>query len=262
MEGEEAWPRALEPVLATRTSRPVEVINAGVDGRWMDEYYLELKDRTLVLDPDVVLLGFFIGNDIDGEDARTHAWSAVDARGRPLRIDAPDRCVDRGYRVQCVPQLRWRFPIIRNSHLAQLLFGAGRAIGEWWAPPQDAQEAIFAPQYEAETQRIVERVEDLFVAMNELCRAHGARFLVVMIAARADRSAAGGRAGPRDWKKPQRLFSAFFTARGIPFIDLLPVLRAAQAEGRRTFASTPTGRCAGTSWRRARSRTISNAPTS
>ena len=127
VEGEEAWPRALEPVLATRTSRPVEVINAGVDGRWMDEYYLELKDRTLALDPDVVLLGFFIGNDIDGEDARTHDWSAVDARGRPLRIDAPDRCVDRGYRVQCVPQLRWRFPIIRNSHVAQLLFGAGES---------------------------------------------------------------------------------------------------------------------------------------
>ena len=40
-----------------------------------------------------------------------------------------------------------------------------------------------------------------------------------------------GRGGRRDWEKPQRLFAAFFTAQGIPFIDLLPVLRAAQAEG-------------------------------
>jgi hypothetical protein len=231
VESEEAWPHVLERELAAPASRPVEVINAGVNARWVDEYYLELKLRTLALDPDVVIVGFFIGNDIDAEDAHIHVWRQVDARGRPLRIDIPDQVVQDGFVVHREPELRWRFPVLRNSHAAQLLFGAWRGISELWSPRQPGEAAMYEPVYTADTEQIVARVQDLLVAMAELCRLHGARFLVVMIPTRQQVNPELRR-GPswRDWEKPQRVVAAFFAQSGISFIDLLPVLRAASAE--------------------------------
>jgi len=230
VEGEEAWPHVLERVRAERTSGPVEVINAGVDGRWVDEYYLELTRRGLALDPDVVVVGFFIGNDIDGEDARNHVWRSVDAQGRPLTIDASNYVVDHGYRVRNPPELRWEYPVIRNSHVAQLLFGAWKGISDRWGPTPVGEDTMYAPVYEPETERAVKTVEDLFVAMAEACRAHGVQFLVVMIPTRKQASAEPhATVDGLDLEKPQRTFAAFFTEHGIPYIDLLPALRAAAA---------------------------------
>ena len=230
VEEEAAWPRVLERALAGRQQRRVEVINAGVPGRWVDEYYLELKRRSLPLDPDLVIVGFFIGNDIDDDDAATHIWSEVDERGRPLKIDRPAERIEGGYRMMRVLKPRWRVPVVRNSHVAQLVYDGGKALVQLWRPPALNGERLFAAQYAAETQRAVERVEDLFAAMAGLCRAHGATFLVVMIPTREQvprELAIGG--SPRDWEKPQRLFAEFFTREGIAFIDLLPVLRGAAA---------------------------------
>ena len=228
VEEQETWPRALERALAGQAPRRIEVINAGVPGRWVDEYYLELKRRSLPLDPDVVIVGLFIGNDIDGDDATTHIWSEVDERGRPLRIDRPAERIERGYRVMRVLKARWRFPVIRNSHVAQLFYDGGKALAQLWRPSAIDGETMFAAQYTPETERAVERVEDLFVAMAELCRAHGAKLLVVMIPTREQvKPELVDGSVPRDWEKPQRLFAAFFAREGIPYVDLIPVLREA-----------------------------------
>ena len=48
-----------------------EVINTGVSGWGTDQQYLYLKQEGLAFDPDIVVLAFFIGNDVDNNVAAT-----------------------------------------------------------------------------------------------------------------------------------------------------------------------------------------------
>ena len=235
VEGEEAYPRLLEGLLDSDYAGRIEVINAGVPGRYVDEYYLELKERGLPLEPDLVLVGFFVGNDIDGPDARTHVWSRVDADGRPLQIDRLDARVEDGNLIRRVKRARWRLPVVRNSHVAQLLYETGRGIVHWIRTPRLKEDSIYQLGYAQATQDVVVRVQDLFLAMAEVSRQQGAEFLVVMIPAREQVYLSQWNGSERfDWSKPQRIFADFFTAHGIRFVDLLPLLRDASV-GERVY---------------------------
>lgn len=227
VEGEEAYPRVLEQLLKTDAGEKVEVINAGVPARYVDEYYLELRERGLALEPDVVIVGFFVGNDIDGIGALGNVWTKVDENGLPLEIDRPDR-VDDGYLVRRVSRRRWYLPVIRNSHIAQLLYETGRTIHQLVDPPRLKVDSIYEPIYDHATEQLVERVEELFLVMAQVTRESGAEFLVVMIPAREQVYAGRWQGGERfDWDKPQRIFTKFFTDADISFIDLLPFFGAA-----------------------------------
>jgi lysophospholipase L1-like esterase len=228
VEGEEAYPRVLERLLDARVPDGVEVVNAGVPGRWVDEYYLELRERSLRLGPALVVVGLFVGNDIDGEDARTHVWREVDEQGRPLRIDVEDARVEEGYRVQRVRKARWSLPVIRDSHLAQLVFDAARAVRDEIETPRLKEAAVFAPRYAPETEAALARVEDLLLAMRDLCTSHGARLLIVLIPLR-EQVYPERRRGHEDldWDKPQRLLGEFLDRNAIAWLDLRPALAAA-----------------------------------
>jgi hypothetical protein len=229
VEGEEAYPRVLERLLAERGER-AQVVNAGVPGRWVDEYYLELRERSLALAPDLVVLGFFVGNDIDGEDARTHVWRERDEHGGPLRIDVDDVRVEEGYRVQKVKKPRWSLPVVRDSHLAQLVIDAARSFGAEIGTPRLKEEDVFRPTYSPETEEALSRVEDLLVAIRDVCREHGADLLVVIIPMRQQVYPAERRGHEDlDWDKPQRLVEDFLTRNGVAWLDLRPALVAASS---------------------------------
>lgn len=231
VEASEAWPLAVERAFAARSGLTTQVLNAGVPGRWMDEYYLELAERSLALDPDVVLLGFFVGNDVDGSDAREHIWTRIDEKGLPLAVDVPGLRVEDGLRVKSKQKTRWRLPIVRDSHVAQLFYDGGRAIVEAWHPSPLAEDIVYTPEDTPESKAVVARVERLLLAIAELCRKHGARLLVVMIPTREQlhqELAPDDR--PRDWEKPQRHFTAFLERSGIPYLDLRPGLEAVRDE--------------------------------
>jgi hypothetical protein len=231
VEAEEAWPRAVQRAFAERSGLSTEVINAGVPGRWMDEYYLEIANRSLALDPDVVLLGFFVGNDVDGSDAREHVWSRVDEKGLPLAVEVPGLRVENGLRVKAKVKNRWRIPVVRHSHVAQLFFDGGRAIGEIFFPSPLAEDIVYEPEDSPETKSVVARVERLLLAIAEICREHGAQLLVVMIPTREQiHPELAPDDEPRDWEKPQRHFRAFLDRQEIAFLDLLPLLRPRRDE--------------------------------
>lgn len=60
---EEAYPKVLERLLNARSARPVEVVNAGVGG-WEPFMYVQYYDYYgRQFHPDLVLVGFFVGND-------------------------------------------------------------------------------------------------------------------------------------------------------------------------------------------------------
>ncbi len=63
VEQESAYPQVLERVLARETTRPVEVINAGVGGWDPFQYAQYFAREGFRFEPDLVLVGFFVGND-------------------------------------------------------------------------------------------------------------------------------------------------------------------------------------------------------
>jgi len=122
----ESYPDQLESLLQKKfnTDR-VEVINAGFAACYYpDTYYLYLKERGLALKPDVVLIGFFIGNDIDHDMVDEHAWTRTDGEGLPLCIDGVYIKIEDGHCVAKQKRRRYRLPVVRHSHLAQLLASA------------------------------------------------------------------------------------------------------------------------------------------
>lgn len=63
---EDGWPAVLEEMLGSANpDLDVQVLNAGVPGYGTDEALAFLRARGAPLDPDVVIVGFFAGNDFD-----------------------------------------------------------------------------------------------------------------------------------------------------------------------------------------------------
>jgi len=226
VEGEQAYPRRLETELASRTEAAVEVINAGVPGRWVDEYYLELEERSLALAPDLVLVGLYIKNDLDGRDAESHLWPRVDEQGLPLQVRVPELRVDDGFLSRADRKLRWRLPVVRDSHVAQLFFDGLRAAGGLFKIYYPKNHLMYAPVYADRTQEALAKVRLLLVAMARSTREAGARFAVLLIPAREqvlpDRYPAPD---GLDYDRPQQVVGEMLRAEGIPYLDLLPALR-------------------------------------
>lgn len=99
-----------------------EVINAGYMAAFSpDSYYLYLKEKGLKLQPNLVLLGFFIWNDIS--DLKETVWLSADEQGLPTRILSQFRTVDsEGRLTQTTAKHRYQYPLLRNSQIFQLLY--------------------------------------------------------------------------------------------------------------------------------------------
>ena len=72
VRADEAYPKALERLLA-RPGRPVEVLNLGVPGYNTAQELALLRRAGAELDPDLVLLGCYVGNDLSGNLERRQA---------------------------------------------------------------------------------------------------------------------------------------------------------------------------------------------
>jgi lysophospholipase L1-like esterase len=192
VEEPDTYPRVLERELNKdgngNVSLPIEVVNAGVPTWWTDAYYLYLKERGLALEPDLILLGLFMGNDIDARDARRAIWPQVDADGLPLQTSTVHVRVENGHLVRVKRRARWRIPILRNSHVFQLLYTARRNLRRVQRPRIQSL-SLYQSVYTQQTNTLIEKVKKLIVAMASLSRQRGAQFAVVMLPERQQISA-------------------------------------------------------------------------
>ncbi len=102
--------------------RKVEVINAGfASGLSPDTYYPYLKTKGLKLQPDIVFVNLFLGNDIT--DLFENDWPQVDDLGLPQKVTSKEREIDgQGRLVFRQMDWKYRIPIIRNMHMGILAF--------------------------------------------------------------------------------------------------------------------------------------------
>jgi N-acetylglucosaminyldiphosphoundecaprenol N-acetyl-beta-D-mannosaminyltransferase len=191
---ERTWVRRLEAQLGER----FEVINAGVPGysTWQELAYLE--EEGLALAPEVVLLGFFLGNDIT--DNAEPSLPVEVREGQLISTQGRDGILPFG----------WRLFLARHSHLYHLAWPlqrawrSGRPAGP---PPADAA------QVEAGW-----RATGLLMGrLARICATRGIRPIIVLIPERAHLEA-------RPERDARRL-AALCRQAGLDVIDLLDHLR-------------------------------------
>jgi len=229
VENEFTYPAVLEELLRDPLGKPVEVINAGVSGRWVDEYYLDFKRRGVALKPDIVLVGIYIRNDLDGPDARDHSWPRVDDEGLPLAIQLKATRIEDGYEVGAIRKSRWKLSLFRDSHVAQLLYDGGKIIDQQIRGRSVKNAHLYENRYAPEAADAIARVHLLLRGMKRLAEANGAHFVELLFPGR-DQVYPGGydALSGLDLEKPQRELRSFLDREEIDYLDLLPALRAAR----------------------------------
>ncbi len=98
----------------------IETINAGFTAAGPSGYYLSLKLDGMNLDPDIVVVGFYLGNDILSR--KDVEWVKVDAQGLPDIVRSKTSYIDPTgqLRVKQLP-LQYHIPYLRQSHLFILI---------------------------------------------------------------------------------------------------------------------------------------------
>lgn len=124
VEDNETIPSYLEQIaneeFNTRNiNNKIEVINAGMaSGFSPDTYYLYLKNKGLDLKPNLVIVNFFIRNDI--YDLFETNWVEKDNLGYPTLISSKYRALKDGYFSYIEKDWKMQIPILNNSHLGML----------------------------------------------------------------------------------------------------------------------------------------------
>ena len=116
---DQTFPYQLEEILKQKQPN-TEVINAGyADGFSPDSFYLFMQDRGWNLKPDVVMMAFFIYNDL--ADLSETVWEETDEHGLPLKITSCCRVVDGGNLRSRSINFKYKNPILRELHIYFLL---------------------------------------------------------------------------------------------------------------------------------------------
>jgi len=242
----EAYPAQLQERLAAALpGRRVEAINAGFAACYSpDTYYLYLKREGLQLSPDAIVVGLYVGNDLDNDMAFENEWTEVDSAGLPLRIQNKDtHVVGNLYMPRYVP-FRYRVPILSRLHLFQAVADV------WWElkprimttivpvvhaqAPAERVPFIYRAAYAERTTQVMTRVQTLLKAMHALATRAGVPLYVVVIPEDLQMNPNALDGLPADIDKPQRLLREFFETEQIRYLDLLPWLRE-HAAGRQIY---------------------------
>ncbi len=94
MPFKQLWHRVLERRLNSGSTEPIEVINLGIGGFGTDQEYKTLKNYGLKYHPDLVVLAFFIGNDVRNNSLileSEHEGRSVDDRQKPFFLIIKDK---------------------------------------------------------------------------------------------------------------------------------------------------------------------------
>jgi hypothetical protein len=249
--------------------RRVEVLNFGVSGYGTAQELLTLRHEVWKYRPDLVLLGFYAGNDVRNnhrplEQDPLRPYFTLAGDPPRLVLDASFRD-SRGYRLRRSAPGRLLYGLLDASRALQLGKQAKSAldglVGAWKARKSTRGEAalqelgldnaVYAPPADAEWRQAWRTTEALIRQMNREARAHGARFAVVTLTTpiqvdpdAGKRRAFAARLGVRDLFAPERRLAAFARREGFLLLPLAPDL---QRHAARTgaylhgFPNTPPG---------------------
>jgi hypothetical protein len=235
---ESALTRRMERVLDGRDGRRVEVWNCGVEGYGTAQELLYLRHVTYRFHPDLVVLGFFAGNDVVDQVPEL----ATSLRGRPFfRLGDQGLSLDRGhvnFRTRTLDWMRTHLRLFdwanarRHVLMARLRHHDAAAAGPGGIPPplqiyREHPDSLWSLAWDI-TERLVADTRDE-------ARSQGAGFLLVAFPAGVQVHANGRKLSPgwQGWERvpgvaldrPERRLTRLCAERGIEFLPLLPAFR-------------------------------------
>lgn len=257
VELEESLPYQLQ---ARLEDRGVEVVNLGVGGYGTAQSLLALKEEGLRYQPDVVVLGFYTGNDIhnDSRALQQKLWGEDDAQtyGRPyasaVSLDGPlawtppdfermQREAKASARRRAAPGRRawkWIEPTLLGNRLGQVLARAAARLGASPADPKVHFGWPFLADFENDDWDAAWlTTRRLLLELRDVSRQHGAAFVVMIVPAKLQvepdfREAVRAQyPGIRlDETRVNRALAEFCAGHDIPLFDPTPsFVRHAQA---------------------------------
>ncbi|MGH7617726.1 MAG: hypothetical protein ACREPM_10890, partial [Gemmatimonadaceae bacterium] len=226
VEAEDALPSQVERALA-RQGDSVSVFNGGVVGYETVQELAWLRRFGVSLHPGLVVIGFFLGNDI--QDNRTSAL---------------DRFV-RG--VVTTPAPRWHAPVTQWLYEHSHLYALARKLPEAWSDRRrngpdgvvTGLERKYWPPDDSIYRQEVAVTASALAALDSESHAIGAKLLVALIpeAVQIETARQGDvrRMVPDsthvDFDHPNHLVAHLLDSLGIPWLDLSPPFRAAVQSG-------------------------------
>ena len=273
VKDDEVFTNVLEKRLnekAPAGSGQTSVINAGYQGGFgPDGYFLHLKTRGMMLEPDMVIFSIFVYNDFT--DLENSEWFGEGIYGEPDKITSRKVRIDgNGYLLPIDIPFIYRLKFFRNSHLAVWTYNGTINLGEkfktlrdliyykfvkWEAPSGKASDSNFWGTYFSNCifgDNCHRKAEHLFSDLTGLIKASKQitdrayndgvnRFVVLIIPSDfqiysdvIEKYKTDTGIPYHPWElsnpNPQRKLKEFFDKEGIKYIDLLPLIREQEEE--------------------------------
>lgn len=221
-----------------------EVMNAGVAAWGTGEEYVYLREEGTTLQPNLVVVFFYIGNDL-GNNVRKVSGHAPQHRGPPFRLDAEGRLMQLDWQRVDEPPAGLAFARRYSRALNLLETGflsrlddddeVDRTDPTQLTRPDAGKLDLYAVKETSERRQAWQITEALLTAIRDESAAAGAQVAIVAIPATYQvydrewrRVAPRGRSADR-WEQdvPNRRLAEILQRLGIAYLDLLPAFQAA-----------------------------------
>lgn len=245
VEFEASFPRQLEKILNENLDTDFEVINAAVPGYGTDQELDLLKKFGLDCQPDLIIVGMFVENDVydnlvEGAKHRTVRGGYLIDRYRYERNKKENPLVVVTYLLSKNSHLY----VFLRSYFRSFMANIGKVSAEFhpesfpgFAQPEYLP--IFAKEHSPEVKRGMAVTEQFLKEIVNVGKAHNANSLVVLLPSKVQ-------VYPGLWKDVQRIYHLdgnaysltepneilldFGLQNNIPFLDLLPAFREADPD--------------------------------
>lgn len=208
-----------------------ETINAGFSAAGPSGYYIYLKKYAFDLDPDIIVVDFYLGNDITSRN--DVQWVKTDENNLPEIIRSKTMYVDYEGQLRFKNwPIKYHIPFFRESHLFVFLmdkfFPSSPVI-------QYQDNTIITPlvclfkQFCRDMDKQKQEVKNLFLGMQKIALEKQKKLIVVLIPAefqvymnRGQKYAIEIPLRPIEKELPNKEFTDFFAENKIDHLDLLP----------------------------------------
>lgn len=240
----EAFPRLIENYLNDNLpGKKKEVINAGLPGVGPGYYYLFLKNNLTLIKPDMVVVAFFMQNDVI--DSFFSNWEDEDEKGLPTEITSTSSAVDSisGFVLPKKIALKYKVPTLRRLHTFIFLMDTFYpenvfSLSFMVSNPVITPETCLYKRDCHDLDAAKAKIEKLFLGIKEQVDHASAKLLVVSIPPEFQISSRGVRFRygiyiplfQSDKDYPYEFFGNYFKEQKVEFLDLRPDLKEKEAE--------------------------------
>lgn len=217
----------------------IEIMNFGIIGHAVDQYYLQFREKVLKFKPDIVVMAYFVGN--DATELRAHEWTLSETDGLQKLHDVY-HVISKDHQLR-----RKKTSLFPTSYLVTFFRERTRIILAKAGIPVKWPRLLFSnflPEDhisgDPQIDEYYKKVQFIIAEMKKLTDANGIKFLVTLIPVDLQVDLKYLSKYPRapfgqkefDEVLPQKKLRSYLEPLNIMTLDLLPLFRDIAAENK------------------------------